>query len=64
MSYSRLLIISSVAAAAGTAAVIALSDPGQIANVPNVDREDDPVAFKNVLLFISSTFQQFRRLND
>jgi hypothetical protein len=39
MSYSRLRIISSAAPAAGTDAVIALSDPRQIANHFNVDRE-------------------------
>jgi hypothetical protein len=40
MSYSRLRIISSAALAVGTDAVIALSDPGQMANHVNVDRED------------------------
>jgi hypothetical protein len=40
MSYSRLRIISSAAPAAGTDAVIALSDPGQIAKHVNADRED------------------------
>jgi hypothetical protein len=30
----------------------------------SVRRAVDPVAFKNVLLFISSTFQLFRRLYD
>jgi hypothetical protein len=40
MSYSRLRIISSAAPAAGTDAVIALSDPRQIAKHFNVDRED------------------------
>jgi hypothetical protein len=40
MSYSRLRIISSATPAAGTDAVIALSDLGQKAKRVNVDRED------------------------